>query len=180
MPVDRQVHHVSYAPAFSTSNLLYSHHGLDLDQLYIPGLSTSGISSSGLSSGGLSTIPTTYSSDIYHTNTFASPRLQLPQATSASFAPPNYTAMQSSSMPSPSVQSPLETPAQDSFRHSKFQLYEGYQQLRTAAQEPCQTDAMAGADTAHYMNEDFQPQLWEPGSEYRAGRDLAPQSRRSS
>ena len=142
IPVNRQVHHMSFAPAFSTSNLLYSHHGLDLDQLCLPGLSTFGISSTGLSSGGLPAIPTTYSSDIYHTNSFASPRLQLSQATSAPFAVPNYTAIQSPSMPSPSVQSPVETPAPDSFRHSKFQLYEGYQQLRTAAQEPCQTDAM--------------------------------------
>lgn len=138
--VNRQVNLVSYAPAFGSTNLLYSHHPLDLAQFCIPGISSSGISSSGISSTGISP---TYGDDMYQSAPFTSPSLQLPQAPSDQYTVPTYPPVQSPLMQSRSVQSPtVETTPPDSFRKSKFQLEPGYRQLRTAPQEPCQTDAM--------------------------------------
>ena len=138
--VNQQVHHMSYAPAFGAPNLLYSHHGFDLEHFCIPGISSSGISSSGISSTGIST---TYTDDMYQNTSFTSHGLQLPQAPSNQYPVPAYTSVQSPLTQPSSIQSPtVETTPTDSFRKSKFQLEPGYRQLMTAPQEPCQTDAM--------------------------------------
>ena len=138
--VNPQIHHMSYDQAFASANLLYSHHSFDLDQFGIPGISSSGISSSGISSTG---IPTTYADDMYRSAPFASPSLQLSQASSDQYTVAAYPPVQSPLMQSPSIQSPtVESTPQDSFRKSKYQLETGWRQLRTAPQEPCQTDAM--------------------------------------
>ena len=139
--VNRQVHHMSYAPpTFGSANLLYTHQPFDPEQFGIPGISSSGISSPGISSTG---IPTTYLDEIYQGPSFTSPSLQLPQAPSDQYTVPAYPPVQSPLMQSPSMQSPpVEAAPQDSFRKSKYQLETGYRQLITAPQEPCQTDAM--------------------------------------
>ena len=138
--VNQRVLRMSYPPAFGAANLLYSHHGFDLEHFGIPGISSSGISSSGISSTG---IPTTYTDDIYQNTSFTPPSLQLPQAPSNQYTVPAYPSVQSPLTQSSSIQSPtVETTPTDSFRKSKFQLEPGYRQLITAPQEPCQTDAM--------------------------------------
>ncbi|KAL8794738.1 MAG: hypothetical protein Q9195_002692 [Heterodermia aff. obscurata] len=173
--MNRQVHLLSYHQPFGSANLLFHHPGLGLEHFDIPGLSSSGISSSGISSTG---IPTPFTDEIYSPS-FTSPSLQLPQAPPDQYSVPAYPPAQSPLVQSRTIQSPtVKSTPPDSFRKSKFQLEPEYQHLRTAPQEPCQTDAMlsAGADTSHFMNENFQPQIWEPGAEYKNGRETTSQN----
>ena len=175
--VNPQVQNMSYAPIYGQPNSFYSH-ALHQTPIYLPGLSLCGISSRGI----LTSIPTPYSHDIYP-SAFTSHGLHHQPPFSEPYAVSNYPPVQSPPRPSAIVQSPpTETNMHDSFRHSKFQLEPGYHDLRTAPLEPCQTDAMlsAGAHISHYQNEDFQPQLWEPDSEYGSGRETASQNRRDS
>lgn len=139
--LNRQVHHMSYHQPFASANLLFPPPGFDIEHFCIPGISSSGISSSGISSTGIST---TYADDMYQSAPFTSPSLQLPQAPSDQYAVPAYPPVQSPLMQPRSIQSPtVETPTQvGPFRKSRFQLEPGYRQLKTAPQEPCQTDAM--------------------------------------
>ena len=150
-----------HAPHFAATNLLY-HGAFDLEACYIPGMSMTGISSSGISSTAIH--PPPFSPDIYHSSPF--PQHGLPMS------PSSYAI---SPYPAPPMHSPQphETNSQGTFRASKFELEPAYQTLANVHMEPCQTEAMksAGESTSHFRNASFQPELWEPGPEYKNGRD---------
>ncbi|KAL8925588.1 MAG: hypothetical protein Q9172_002158 [Xanthocarpia lactea] len=162
-----QINFMSAPVYLPSSNVCYSHHGLDLDNFYIPGLISAGVSS----------LP--FSTDAFISSSIYAPST-LPM-TSATADP--YTA--SYSEPSqPIVQSPImDGPrTKDCFRPSHYQIEDQFRQVMPIRTEPCQTEAMkqAGESKAHFRNEEFQPQIWEPGAEYNTNRNSEPNRRRSS
>lgn len=181
----QQVHYMSDPTHTLSSNLAYSQNGLDLDSYFLPGLSSAGIS----------TMP--FPNDPYDRH----------GGYSAMDLPMSPAAVDPFTIPVPPAihPQPAERLGDSTFRPSKFQVEPEFRQLAITHPEPCQTEAMkqyvscqsitacflfqnkrmqpsdpfhrAGECAAHYMNERFQPQIWEPGSEYRSTES---QSRRSS
>ncbi|KAL8874012.1 MAG: hypothetical protein Q9174_000608 [Haloplaca sp. 1 TL-2023] len=145
----------------STSNSCYSHHGLDLNNFYLPGLASAGIASVPLST------------DSYPTNPTCAPfSPSLTPAATDVYLTPAYC-------PPPR---PV-TASSGGFRPSKFQIEKPFRDAMTLQMEPCQTEAMkqAGESPAHFNNERFQPQIWEPDASYKtSGRNSAEPRRRSS
>ena len=106
-----------------SSNLAYSHHGLDLGSYFLPGLSSAGISP----------IP-------FPTN---DPYVRNP-GYSAMDVPLSPTAIDpfAISIRPPTHPQPPERRVDTSFRPSKFQVEPEFRQLAITHPEPCQTDAM--------------------------------------
>lgn len=129
IPEQVQVHNVSYAPTFGSSNMLYSHHSLGLEQ-YLPGISTSGIAPIGGQ-------PAILAPDIYQPASFGSHGLPL---TPEPYSIPSYPPLQSPPLHSPT---PTAMNEQDTFRKSKFMVEPEYQTTSNAyVMEDCKTDAM--------------------------------------
>lgn len=101
-----------------SSNIGYSHSGLDLDSYCLPGLSSAGIS----------TVP--FLNDPYDRNVrYSAMELPLSPASIDPFAVPVHPAIH-------------PQPADTSFRPSKFQIEPEFRQLVITHPEPCQTVAM--------------------------------------
>ncbi|KAI4264453.1 MAG: hypothetical protein L6R42_000445 [Xanthoria sp. 1 TBL-2021] len=149
-----------------SGNMCYSQEGLDLDNFYIPGLASAGVSLA-------------LSTNAYMSNAIYAPSaLPITSAVTDSYGVP-YSEPPKAIVQSPTLEGPWNT---DRFRPSQYQVDHKFRQVIPIRAEPCQTEAMkqAGESKAHFRNEDFQPQIWEPGAEYNIGRNSEPNRRRSS
>ncbi len=117
-----QVYHVADPTRTVSSNLAYSHSGLDLGSYFLPGLSSAGIS----------TFP--FPNNLYdHNAAYSAMDLPLSPASIDPFAIPAHPAVHPQ---------PAERVGDSTFRPSKFQVEPKFRQLPMTHPEPCQTDAM--------------------------------------
>lgn len=109
-----------------SSNMCYSHGGLDLDNFYIPGLASAGVSLA-------------LSTDAYISNAIYAPSaLPITSAATDSYGIP-YSEPPKAIVQSPTLEGPWNT---DRFRPSQYQVDHKFRQVIPIRAEPCQTEAM--------------------------------------
>ncbi|KAL8952221.1 MAG: hypothetical protein Q9222_001877, partial [Ikaeria aurantiellina] len=164
MVTNPQIHLMSDPMYMASENLLYSQHGLDLNNFYIPGLASAGISQMPLS-----------------TDTFQTETTYAPSSIPLTSAPTEPFSAPYSEPPHPVISPPpLEPPwSSGAFRPSMYQVENQFRHVFETRPEPCQTEAMrqGGEDPAHFRNKNFQPQIWEPDADYNTGRSSEPNRR---
>ncbi|MCJ1305574.1 hypothetical protein MMC08_008388 [Hypocenomyce scalaris] len=96
-----------------------------------------------------------------------------PDFLSGGFIPdlsPSPISPATEAFPSPAISGPPAPTIRPecSFRKSKYEVEPEYRRA-VVHQAPCETPAMKnnGASPAHFRSEDFQPEICDPGSEYR-------------
>ncbi|KAL8680608.1 MAG: hypothetical protein Q9186_003200 [Xanthomendoza sp. 1 TL-2023] len=122
-----QIHLMSGPIYMSSSNGCYSHHGLDQDTFYLPGLASAGVSAMPFSTDGYS------SSSIY-----APSILPMTSAPTDAYGVP-YSDPAQSIIQTPILEGPWNT---DSFRPSHYQVEDKFRVVMPVRTEPCQTEAM--------------------------------------
>ena len=122
-----QINFMSGPVYLPSSNVCYSHQGLDLDNFYIPGLSSAGVSS----------LP-------FSTDAFISSSIYAPSALPMTSAPADPYTVPYSEPSQPIVQSPTMSGrrTKDCFRPSHYQVEDQFRQVMPIRTEPCQTEAM--------------------------------------
>ena len=118
----QQVHYMSDPTRAISSNVAYSHNGLDIGSYFLPGLSSAGISTM------------SFPEDPYdRPGRYSAIGLPVSPATVDPFTIPAHPAIHPQ---------PPERIGDSTFRPSKFQVEPKFRQLPISHPEPCQTEAM--------------------------------------